>query len=307
MSKVILVVGATASGKSQVAVNLAKKFNGEIVSCDSMQIYKNMDIGTAKITLDEMQGIKHHLIDVVDAVSDFSVGEYACMADDAIADILSRGKTPIVVGGTGLYVDGILYPMTFGGVKDVQIRQELEEELAKYGKDYMYAMLVNIDPDDAEKIHPNNVKRVLRALEIYRITGNRKSNLQEKSKNMKYEVCMIALNLDRKLLYNRINARVDKMFEMGLLREIKDLLSKGINFENQSMQAIGYKEFKEYLSADKTLEETIETIKQNSRNYAKRQLTWFKKYDFAKWYSPDDSLGIEREVKAFLEGAKYEI
>ncbi|MDE7070482.1 MAG: tRNA (adenosine(37)-N6)-dimethylallyltransferase MiaA [Clostridia bacterium] len=302
MSKIILVVGATASGKSQVAVNLAKRFNGEIVSCDSMQVYKNMDIGTAKITLDEMQGIKHHLIDVVNAESDFSVGEYANMADKAIDNILSREKTPIVVGGTGLYVDGILYPMTFGGDKNILIRQELEKELELYGKEYMHELLVKIDPDDAEKIHPNNVKRVLRALEIYRITGKCKSNMQEKSKNLKYDVCMIALDLDRKALYERINERVDKMIEAGLLNEIKFLLSRGIGFEKQSMQAIGYKEFKEYLSGAKTLEETIETIKRNSRNYAKRQLTWFKKYNFAKWYSPNDSIGIEKEVEWFLEG-----
>ena len=155
MSKIILVVGATASGKSQIAVNLAKRFNGEIVSCDSMQVYKNMDIGTAKITLEEMQGIKHHLIDVVNADSDFSVGEYTVMADEAIDDILSREKTPIVVGGTGLYVDGILYPMTFGGDKNILIRQELEKELELYGKEYMHELLVKIDPYDAEKIHPD--------------------------------------------------------------------------------------------------------------------------------------------------------
>ena len=166
----------------------------------------------------------------------------------------------------------------------------------------MHELLVKIDPYDAEKIHPNNVKRVLRALEIYRSTGKCKSNMQEKSKNLKYDVCMIALDLDRNVLYKRINERVDKMIEAGLLNEIKFLLSKGIGFEKQSMQAIGYKEFKEYMSGLKTLEETVEAIKRNSRNYAKRQLTWFKKYDFAKWYSPNDNIGIEKEVESFLEG-----
>lgn len=302
MSKIILVVGATASGKSQVGINLAKRFGGEIVSCDSMQIYKDMNIGTAKVAPYEMQGIPHYMIDVVSADGNFSVGEYSNMANSIITDILSRGKTPIIVGGTGLYVDSILYPMTFGGDKDVQIRQELEDELALYGKEYMHSLLAKIDPEDAEKIHPNNIKRVLRALEIYRATGNCKSNLQEKSKDLKYEACMIALNLDRTLLYDRINARVDKMMEMGLLKEIEELLSKGVDFENQSMQAIGYKEFKEFVRGEVSLEKTIETIKQNSRNYAKRQLTWFKKYDFAKWYSPSDSVEIENEVKEFLEG-----
>ncbi len=302
MSKLILVVGATASGKSQIGVNLAKKYNGEIISCDSMQVYRDMNIGTAKITSEEMQSIPHYMIDIVNADAQFSVGEYASMADEAINDIISRGKVPIIVGGTGLYVDGILYPMTFGGDKNIEIRAELESQFALYGKEYMHSMLAEIDPIDAQKIHPNNVKRVLRALEIYKTTGTCKSNLQEKNKDLKYEVCMIALDVDRNVLYQRIDTRVDKMFEIGLLNEVKQLLSNGVGFENQSMQAIGYKEFKNYFNATKTLEETIEIIKQNSRNYAKRQLTWFKKYDFAKWYNPSNILGIEKQVELFLEG-----
>ena len=302
MSKLIFVVGATASGKSQVGVDLAKKFNGEIVSCDSMQVYRDMNIGTAKVTAEEMQGIPHYMIDVVNADSGFSVGEFATMADDVIEDILSRGKTPIAVGGTGLYVDGILYPMSFGGDKNVEIRKDLENQLALYGKEYMHSLLAEIDPADAAKIHPNNTKRVLRALEIYKTTGICKSDLKETSKDLKYEVCMIALDIDRDVLYKRIDSRVDKMMENGLLNEVKRLLSNGVGFENQSMQAIGYKEFKEYFDAAKTLDETVENIKQNSRNYAKRQLTWFKKYNFAKWHDPSDLLGIERQVKAFLQG-----
>ena len=304
MSKLILIVGATASGKSQAGVELAKKFNGEIISCDSMQIYEDMDIGTAKVTCEEMQGITHHLIDVVDPTAEFSVGEFATMADKAISDIISHGKTPIVVGGTGLYVDGILYPMTFGGDKNIEIRNELERQLALYGKEYMHSMLAEIDPIDAKKIHPNNTKRVLRALEIYKTTGVCKSDLQEKTRDLKYEICMIALDVDRQILYEKIDARVDKMFEMGLLDEVKQLLSRGVGFENQSMQAIGYKEFKEYFNGFKTLEETKEIIKQNSRNYAKRQLTWFRKYDFAKWFDPCDVLGMEKEVEKFLKGVK---
>lgn len=302
MSKLILVVGATASGKSQIGVNLAKKYNGEIISCDSMQVYRDMNIGTAKITSEEMQSIPHYMIDIVNADAQFSVGEYASMADKAINDIISQGKVPIIVGGTGLYVDGILYPMTFGGDKNIEIRAELESQFALYGKEYMHSMLAEIDPIDAQKIHPNNVKRVLRALEIYKTTGTCKSNLQEKNKDLKYKVCMIALDVDRNVLYQRIDTRVDKMFEIGLLNEVKQLLSNGVGFENQSMQAIGYKEFKNYFNATKTLEETVEIIKQNSRNYAKRQLTWFKKYDFAKWYNPSNILGIEKQVELFLEG-----
>lgn len=304
MSKLILIVGATASGKSQAGVELARKFNGEIISCDSMQIYEDMNIGTAKVTCEEMQGIPHHLIDVVNPTAEFSVGEYATMADKAISDIISRGKTPIVVGGTGLYVDGILYPMSFGGDKNIEIRNELERQLASYGKEYMHSMLAEIDPIDAQKIHPNNTKRVLRALEIYKTTGVCKSDLQEKTRDLKYEICMIALDVDRKILYERIDARVEKMFKMGLPDEVKHLLSRGVSFENQSMQAIGYKEFKEYFNGSKTLEETKEIIKQNSRNYAKRQLTWFRKYDFAKWFNPCDVLGMEKEVEKFLKGVK---
>ena len=302
MIKVFVIAGPTASGKSAFGVDIAKEINGEIISCDSMQIYKRMNIGTAKISIEEMDGVVHHLIDIVEPNEEFSVGEYSFRANELIGDIASRGKVPIVVGGTGLYIDSILYPMSFGGCKNIAIRKSLEEDCEKYGKEYMHELLVKIDPYDAEKIHPNNVKRVLRALEIYRTTGKCKSNMQEKSKNLKYDVCMIALDLDRNVLYKRINERVDKMIEAGLLNEIKFLLSKGIGFEKQSMQAIGYKEFKEYMSGLKTLEETVEAIKRNSRNYAKRQLTWFKKYDFAKWYSPNDNIGIEKEVESFLEG-----
>ncbi len=304
MNKIVTVVGATASGKSQVGIEIAKKFNGEIISCDSMQVYRHMNIGTAKVTQEEMQEIPHHMIDVVNADEEYSVGEYAAKADCVINDIINKGKLPIIVGGTGLYVDGLLYPMTFGGNRDNKIRLELESQLAQYGSEHMYERLMQIDACDARKIHPNNTKRVLRALEIYLSTGVCKSDLQETTRDKKYDCLMVALDVQREVLYNRINSRVDKMFENGLLDEITQLLGEGVNFENQSMQAIGYKEFKEYFAGERSLEETIDIIKRNSRNYAKRQLTWFRKYDFAKWISPNDMNSIENAVKDFIEDEK---
>lgn len=301
MNKIIILAGPTSSGKSRIGVDLAKKFDGEIISCDSMQIYRQMNIGTAKVTPEEMQGVPHHMIDIVEPTRQFSVGEYVKMADNSISDVFSRGKVPFIVGGTGLYIEGFLYPMTFGGNRNQEIRDELQKELETNGKEYMHAMLAQIDPIDAEKIHPNNTKRVLRALEIYKTTGNCKSGLQENIKPFKYDALLIALDVDREELYRNINGRVDKMIADGLLQEIERLLSLGVDFSQQSMQAIGYKEFEDYFKGSVSLSDTIEIIKKNSRNYAKRQLTWLKRYKFAKWYSPSDVEGIERAVKEFLD------
>lgn len=301
MNKIIILAGPTSSGKSRIGVDIAKKFDGEIISCDSMQIYRHMNIGTAKVTPEEMQGVPHHMIDVVEPTRQFSVGEYVKMADNSISNVFSRGKVPFIVGGTGLYIEGILYPMTFGGNRNQEVRDELQRELEANGKEYMHAMLAQIDPIDAEKIHPNNTKRVLRALEIYKTTGNCKSGLQENIKPFKYDALLIALDVDRKELYRNINGRVDKMIADGLLQEIERLLSLGVDFSQQSMQAIGYKEFEDYFKGSVSLSDTIEIIKKNSRNYAKRQLTWLKRYKFAKWYSPSDVEGIERAVKEFLD------
>ncbi|MDE5549072.1 MAG: tRNA (adenosine(37)-N6)-dimethylallyltransferase MiaA [Clostridia bacterium] len=295
MNRIIIISGPTASGKSAFGVDIAKKVNGEIISCDSMQIYKNMDIGTAKISISEMQGVKHHMIDIVNPWEEFSVGEYALQANNIITEIICKGKVPIIVGGTGLYIDAILYPMSFGGNKNEEIRKSLEEECAKFGKEYMHGLLAQIDPSDAEKIHPNNVKRVLRALEIYRVTGKSKSSMVDTERQLQYDCCMAVLNSNREALYKRIDLRVDSMFEEGLLDEVKCLLSSGVSFDSQSMQAIGYKEFRDFVENNADINVIKDKIKQNSRNYAKRQITWLKKYEFAKWFDPMTEIGLAEE------------
>ena len=292
-----MIAGPTASGKSAFGVDIAKEINGEIISCDSMQIYKRMNIGTAKISIEEMDGVVHHLIDIVEPNEEFSVGEYSFRANELIGDIASRGKVPIVVGGTGLYIDSILYPMSFGGCKNIAIRKSLEEDCEKYGKEYMHALLREIDPLDAEKIHPNNVKRVLRALEIYKTTGERKSDMQISQRKLQYDCCMTVLDIARDVLYKRIDSRVDDMFERGLTKEVDALLEEGISFDGQSMQAIGYKEFRLLYEKKITEDEVKEKIKQNSRNYAKRQITWLKKYEFAKWF---DSMTSRNEAREYI-------
>lgn len=244
-----------------------------------------MDIGTAKITPDEMNGIVHHMVDVVLPNQPFSVGEYSQKATKIIDSLLYNNKIPIIVGGTGLYIDSILYNMSFGGEKDNKIREDLQKQLELHGKEYMHNLLKQIDPEDAKKIHPNNTKRVLRALEIYYSTGKSKSLMQTQERKINYDCCLIVLNPPRDILYERINKRVDVMFEKGLENEVKKMIdNKLVDFDCQSMQAIGYKEFKDYFEGSITMDELKSKIKQNSRNYAKRQLTWFKRYDFAKWY-----------------------
>jgi len=260
MIKVFVIAGPTASGKSAFGVDIAKEINGEIISCDSMQIYKRMNIGTAKISIEEMDGVVHHLIDIVEPNEEFSVGEYSFRANELIGDIASRGKVPIVVGGTGLYIDSILYPMSFGGCKNIAIRKSLEEDCEKYGKEYMHALLREIDPLDAEKIHPNNVKRVLRALEISKTTGERKSDMQISQRKLQYDCCMTVLDIARDVLYKRIDSRVDDMFERGLTKEVDALLEEGISFDGQSMQAIGYKEFRLLYEKKITEDEVKEKI-----------------------------------------------
>ena len=303
MNKIVVITGPTASGKSAISVDIAKKLDGEIISCDSMQIYKRMNIGTAKISQAEMRGIPHHMIDIVEPQESFSVGEYAILANKVIGEVLSRGKVPIIVGGTGLYIDAILYKMSFGGNKRDDVRKSLEDECSKYGKEYMYNMLVQIDPVDAEKIHPNNIKRVLRALEIYRISGKCKSDLAAFEREIQYDCCMAVMNPDRENLYEKINLRVDRMIDQGLLNEINNLLAEGVTFDCQSMQAIGYKEVNEYIDRKLNLFELKEKIKQHSRNYAKRQITWIKKYEFAKWFNPQTQLdSIEDYIVNYIRG-----
>lgn len=278
--KVLVIAGPTAVGKTDLSIKLAKELNGEIISTDSMQIYKYMDIGSAKITKEEMCGVPHHMIDVVDPSTPFSVADYKEMAQKCIDDIISRGKLPILTGGTGLYINALTCNMHFTEAEnDLKYRSELEELAEKHGNEYIHNMLKDIDPISYKEIHYNNRKRVIRALEVYKLTKKPFSsfNAGEEFYNGPYDVTYYVLNMDREKLYNRINLRVDMMMDKGLLEECIKLKEMGYNSSVQSMQGIGYKEIFYYLENKISLNEAVEMIKQGSRNYAKRQLTWFRR------------------------------
>ena len=279
-NKILVLAGPTAVGKTALSIELAKKLNGEIISTDSMQIYKYMDIGSAKITTEEMDGIKHHMIDVTTPDKPFSVVDFKNMAQPIIDDLLSKDKLPILTGGTGLYINALTCNMNFtDATNDEAYRLELEELAKEHGDIYIHNMLKDIDPVSYESIHPNNRKRVIRALEVYKVTNKPFSsfNAGEDFYKSKYDVHYYVLNMDREKLYQRINKRVDIMFEKGLLNECIKLKENGYNSLMQAMQGIGYKEVLMYLENSISLEEATEMIKQGSRNYAKRQLTWFRK------------------------------
>ena len=281
MKKKILVIGGpTAVGKTELSIDLAKRLNGEIISADSMQIYKCMDIGSAKVSKGEMNGVVHHLIDVVDPSINFSVVDYKEQGEKAIKEIISRGKLPIIVGGTGLYINSLTCNMNFTKAeKDEEYRKELDKLANEHGNNYIHEMLKEIDPISYNEIHANNRKRVIRALEVYKLTGNPFSsyNAGEDFYKSEYDVHYYVLTMDREKLYERINLRVDIMMEKGLLEECIKLKEMGYTSSMQSMQGIGYKEILYYLEGNVKLQEAINMIKQGSRNYAKRQLTWFRR------------------------------
>lgn len=283
MEKVIVVVGPTGVGKTKMGVAIAKHFNGEVISGDSMQIYKTMDIGTAKVTNEEMDGIVHHLIDIKDPTENYSVKDFQDEVRLKIKEITSRGKLPIIVGGTGLYIKAALYDYEFG---ESQIdHQEYVEKYHNYSNEELYSLLMKIDKNSAKELHPNNRQRVLRAIAIYESTGIRKSEtLARQNHELVYDARFIGLTLEREVLYERINQRVDSMMKQGLLQEIDDLMKKNYSNNLQSMKAIGYKEWFNYYKGIQTLDETLELIKKNSRNYAKRQYTWFNNQTPVKWF-----------------------
>ena len=290
--KVIVICGPTASGKTALSIELAKKINGEIVSADSMQIYKDMDIGTAKPTVEEMQGIEHYLIDFVPPDDRYSVADYKIDAKKAIKKILEKGKTPIIVGGTGLYVDSLIYEIEYPNIEfDENYRKELEEQVEKQGLDKLYEQAKIIDPQAIEKISKNDKKRILRVLEIYHATGKTKTEqeVESRKKEVEYDYKVFALNWDREKLYERINKRVDIMIEQGLIEEVKQI-SKKYNKFPTAMQGLGYKEVVEYLEGNCTKEEMIEKIKKETRHYAKRQLTWFRKNSQTIWLNGQDDI-----------------
>ena len=283
---VLCIVGPTAVGKTKMSIELAKKLNGEIISGDSMQIYRGMDIGTAKATMDERQGIPHHLIDEKNPDEPYSVAAFQQTVRAKMEEIKSRGKLPIIVGGTGLYIKSVLYDYEFAGESE---SKEIDE--AKYGhlsNEELHAKLAAVDEAGAKDIHPNNRKRVIRALEIYETSGVKKSEMIEKQEHkMIYDACLIGLTDDRNVLYDRINKRVDVMYETGLVEEVKALFDEGIPAESQSIRAIGYKELYDYFKGFISLEESKELIKRNSRRYAKRQYTWFNNQMDVTWFKVD--------------------
>ena len=298
--KIIFVVGPTASGKSALAVKIARRIGSDVISADSMQIYKSMDVGTAKATEAEMQGVRHFMINVAEPSDDFSVAEYSENAEKYIENMQKDGKIPVVCGGTGLYVESLLYPLNFANTeKSSEIRDKLNAEYDEIGGEAMWERLYKLDPESAGKLHPNDKKRLVRALEIL-LSGEKKTT--EETREYKCDPLIVVLNFeDRAKLYERIDKRVDLMFENGLLEEAEGLIRRGVKFLDQSFQAIGYKEFAAYFAGEQTLAETKELIKKNSRNYAKRQLTWFKRYKTAVWFSPDDEEKIFETVDRFLE------
>lgn len=291
MKKIPLVIltGPTAVGKTNLSIQLAKKMNMEIISADSMQIYKYMDVGSAKVTEDEMNGVKHYLIDEVTPDYSFSVSEFQERANDYINQIVKKGKLPLVTGGTGLYLNSLIYNMDFAkSDADNELREMLRVELEENGIDYMYEKLKSLDEEAANRIHKNNTKRVIRAIEVC-MSGKKMSDFRNDLKlNEKYEPIIIVLNRDREHLYRRINKRVDIMISQGLEDEVKTLLNMGYSSDLVSMQGIGYKEIIKYLNNEYTYEEAIEIIKRDSRRYAKRQLTWFRRYENAKWFDLDN-------------------
>ncbi len=302
--KLIILAGPTASGKTAVSIDLAKRIGGEIISADSMQIYRGMDIGTAKVTADEMQGVKHYLINVSDPKEDFNIVKFQNMVKCSIEEIKKNGHIPILVGGTGFYIQSIIYDIKFDKEDDNgSIRKVLEEEYDKMGADFMYEKLKKIDSISAENIHKNNKKRIIRAIEYFLINNTLISehNELQRKKTSPYDFRFFVLNPKRDILYDRINKRVDKMVEKGLVDEVKSLVERGLSIDNISMQGIGYKEIVEYLEGNIPLDKAVESIKQNTRHMAKRQVTWFKRERDVIYIDPFEFENNEKIVDYMVE------
>ena len=306
MPPIITIAGPTASGKTALSIQLAKEIGGEIVSCDSMQVYKDMDIGTAKPTLEEQAGIPHHMLSVAEPWEDFSVSRYCAMADPVVEDILRRGKSPIIVGGTGLYMDALIRGNAFAPCPSTGRREELEALAASQGIEAVIEKLREVDPESAARLHPSDQKRIIRAMEVYLETGMTITEHNRKTQEIppKYQPIRFALtDRQRQTLYDRIDRRVDAMLEAGLMEEIQGLLARGIPEKCTAMQAIGYKEFVAALHGESTLEEAAQQVKQSSRRYAKRQLTWFRRNPENIWLIREDgqtSMEILESARQYL-------
>ena len=295
----IIIAGPTAVGKTALSVALAKRIGGEIVSADSMQVYRGMDIGTAKVTEEETCGVPHHLIDVLDPKDPFNVMTFRSMVKDAIRGIASRGSVPVLVGGTGFYIQSVLYDVQFEeDASSEELRKKLEQEAAVLGAEKMHERLRALDPEAAEAIHPNNVKRVIRALEYSLSTGRKISvhNREQRERTSPYRFLFYVLTMDRAALYQRIDLRVDQMMEQGLLAEVKRLRDEGVTSDMVSMQGLGYRQIFDYLEGVATLEEAVDRIKRETRHFAKRQLTWFRREPDARWINVSEYGGDRKKI-----------
>ena len=304
--KLIVLTGPTAVGKTKLSIALAKKVNGAIISADSMQVYEHMDIGSAKITPEEMDGVKHYLVDCISPKDEegFNVSRFQKMTKEAMAEIYAQGKVPILVGGTGFYIQSVVYDIDFTeNDADTSYRELLEELANEKGAEYIHDLLRQVDPKAAEEIHFNNVKRVIRALEFFQKTGAPISehNQTEREKETPYDLSYFVLNDDREKLYERINLRVDKMIEDGLVEEVQKLIDMGCTRNMVSMQGLGYKEIIDYLNGDISLEEAIYIIKRDTRHFAKRQLTWFRREKDVQWVHKSEFANEEEILQYMLE------
>ncbi len=306
LKKIIAIAGPTASGKTALAIEIARRFGGEVVSCDSMQIYRFMDIGTAKPDKSELEAAVHHMIDIVHPKERCSVADFVVMARNCIDDIIRRGRLPILAGGTGLYMDSVLENIVFEDFgSDPEFREKMQELADTEGVDALHRLLAEKDPEASDKIHPNNVRRVIRALEVCRLTGKTFTQVNlESRREPVYDALILGIDADRETLYERINKRVDKMMDDGLLEEVRSLKDMGIGRDTTAMQAIGYKEILEFLEGAVTIDEAVEKIKMESRRYAKRQMTWFRRNDKIQWVradAPDFMALITEKCKDFLQ------
>lgn len=301
--KIVVIAGPTAVGKTDISIEIAKALNGEIISCDSMQIYKYMNIGTAKPTKDEMQGIPHHLMDFADPRESFTVADYQKLATEKIIQLTASGKMPIIVGGTGLYLNSLLFPMDFAkSGENAAYRDELYRIEREQGREKLHLMLEETDPDAAERIHPNNVKKVIRALERLEAgEASVKPFKKAADEEYLYDAELICLTRNREELYSRINKRVDIMISQGLEDEVRGLMEMGLDSSFTSMNGIGYKEMLEYINGECSYKDAVDKIKKNSRHYAKRQLTWFKRYGKMKWYNLSEYLSDSQAVEVIIE------